>query len=50
MVTIVRAAFSVHFPELNSLHFIEKTLKCTPKGPIDNKPAVVQMIAWHQAD
>ena len=28
---------------------IKISLKFVPKGPIDNSPALVEIIAWHQA-
>ena len=28
--------------------FIWISLKCVPKGPIDNKSALVQVMAWHR--
>ena len=30
--------------------FIKISLKFVPKGPIDNIPALVQIMAWHQTD
>ena len=26
---------------------IKISLKCVPKGPIDNMPVLVQLMAWH---
>ena len=28
---------------------IQTSLKFVPKGPTDNKPVLVQVLAWHQA-
>ena len=28
---------------------IEVSLKCVPKGPINNNPALVQIMAWHRS-
>ena len=28
---------------------IRFSLKCVPRSPIDNKPAMVRVMAWHQA-
>ena len=32
----------------NSCILIWIALKCVPKGPINNKPSLVQVMAWHQ--
>ena len=37
--------FRMHFCEWNFL--IKISLKFVPKGPIDNEPTLVQIMAWH---
>ena len=38
----------MHFYECKVCYFDQISLKLDPKGPIDNKSALVQIMAWHQ--
>ena len=51
MATILQTstAFTNAFPWIEMLEFLfEISLKCFTKGPTVNKPALVQVMAWHQ--
>ena len=38
----------MHFLEWKSLYFVKISRKFVPKGPIDNNPALVQMMTWRR--
>ena len=38
----------MHFREWKFCILIKISLKFVPKGPIDNNPALVEMMAWRQ--
>ena len=40
--------FQVHFYEWKFVYFFQIWLKIVPKGLIDNKPSLVQVMAWHR--
>ena len=40
--------FKCFFLNENCCILIEISLKFVPNGPIDNKPALVQVMAWHR--
>ena len=47
MATISQTMFSNAFSSMKMFKFLSKfSLKFIPKGPIDNKPALVQIMAW----
>ena len=46
MAAISQMIFSVHFCEWKVLYFDQISLKFVPKGPFDNKSALVQVMAW----
>ena len=43
-----RRHFQLHFFNENVWISIEISLHFISKGPIDNKPALVEVMAWHQ--
>ena len=43
-----RRYFQSHFLERNVWISIKISLKSVPKGPIENKPELVQVMAWHR--
>ena len=42
--------FSHIFFSKNVWNLIEIALKCVPKNPVDDNPAIVQLMAWHRTD
>ena len=40
--------FNSIFLNENGMIPIQISLKCVPRSPIDNKPALVQVMAWHR--
>ena len=49
MATILADDIFKHiFLNENVRILIQISLKCVPKGPIDNKPALVQVMDWRQ--
>ena len=48
MAAIPRRHFQIHFLERKSMNFDNISLKCVPKGQINNIPALVQIMAWHR--
>ena len=40
--------FQIHFFNENERIPIRISLKFVPRSPIDNKPALVQVMAWHR--
>ena len=42
-----RLHFQMHFLEEAFRIFIQMSLKFIPKGPIDNKYILVQLLSWH---
>ena len=50
MVTILAGSiFKCNFRNEKFWILIKLSLKFAPKGPIDNKAVLVQVMAWHQA-
>ena len=47
MVQFRRLHFQMHLPEWKSVCF-DLNMKYIPKGPIDNNPALVPIMTWHQ--
>ena len=43
-----RRHFQMHFYEWKLLYFDLNFTEVLPEGPIDNKPALVQVMAWHR--
>ena len=43
-----RRYFHVNFRERKILYFVKISLKFVPKGPIDNNPILVYIIAWRR--
>ena len=41
-----RQYFQIHFLELKCMNFVKISLKFDPKGPINNIPALAQIMAW----
>ena len=48
MDEILQTMFSIHFLECKLLYLIKILFKFVTKGPINNIPALVQIMAWHQ--
>ena len=46
--TFCRQHFQMHFCNENLRISIKISLKCVPKGPVNNIPALVQIMAWRQ--
>ena len=46
IAAILQTLFSDGFSWMKNLYFIKISLKFVPKGPIDNNPAMVQIMAW----
>ena len=46
MAAISQTTFQMHFHEWKAVIFIQISLKFVPKDPIDNKSALVQVMAW----
>ena len=45
-----RRHFQMHFREWNFCILIKSSLKFVPKGPVDNNPSLVQIMAWRRID
>ena len=51
MDVILQVTFSISFLfYVNLLNLTQIWLNFIPKGPINNNPALVQIMAWHQSD
>ena len=48
MATISQTTVSKHFHEWQSFISIWISLRFVPKGPVDNKAALAQVMAWHR--
>ena len=48
-VTLADNTFKHKFVNENILISIKVSLKCVPKGPINDIPALVQIMAWRQS-
>ena len=48
MATISQTTISNAFWRMKSFVLIRISLKFIPKGPIDNKPALCQLMAWRR--
>ena len=48
MATIWQATFQLHFMDEKFCIFTWISLKFVAKGPIGNKPALVQVMAWRR--
>ena len=46
MVAISRTTFSNARPSIETVTFDKSSLQYVRKGPIDNNPALVQIMAW----
>ena len=45
-----RRHFQMHFLQWKYMNFAEISLRFVPNGPINNIPALVQIMAWHRPD
>ena len=50
MVAISQTIYSDAFLWMKICVLIKISLKFVPKGPIDNNPALVQILAWRRID
>ena len=48
--TFHRHLFHMHFLVWKFINFESNFTKCVPKGPVDNKTALVQIMAWRRTD
>ena len=46
--TLADDIFKCNFLNENDRIMIQISVKFVPRSPIDNKPALVQVMAWHQ--
>ena len=46
--TLADSIFKCNFVDGNVLISIRTSLRCVPKGPIDNKSSLVQIMAWRR--